>query len=224
LVVRLSFRDLAENASTVTADIAGTVLTTAFTQSQGQGGSATPALPNVNSLPPAGSKPLDARPDPMPPPIQAPDIKSLVDTGKPAPMPPNNPWVASQPNGDGFTGRPVASTEAPPPPTSSAPVQKTPLPPLQYVNHPRVLLEYELNKVGPSGIGKVELWYTTNDGQSWELCADDPRVEGATNGGRHQRAIDLPGDGVYGFHLVVKSRAGLGKPPPRAGDPPQIRF
>jgi hypothetical protein len=28
---------------------------------------------------------------------------------------------------------------------------------------------------------------------------------------------------VYGFHLVVKSRAGLGKPPPRPGDVPKIR-
>src|SRR5262249_38494271 len=157
---------------------------------QTQGGA--PTLPPVNP-PPAVAKPSELKPDPTPP-QQTLDIKSLVDTGKPAPMPPNNPWVASPPNAESFPGRPVASTESlPPNNTTPAPVQKAPLPPLQYVNHPRVVLEYELNKVGPSGVGKVELWYTTNDGQSWELCADDPRVEGATSGGRHQRAIDLPG-------------------------------
>src|SRR5262249_26376904 len=58
LVIRLSFKDLAENASTVTADVAGTVLTTVFTQSQSQGGS--PALPAVNP-PPVASKPFESK-------------------------------------------------------------------------------------------------------------------------------------------------------------------
>ncbi|MBI3411223.1 MAG: hypothetical protein HY040_23050 [Planctomycetes bacterium] len=224
LVIRLTFKDLAENLSTVAAEVQGTVVTTGFSQNPSSTGAGSPSLPAVSPPVAAGSKSLDGKTDPVPPPLQTPESKSLVDTGKPPPMPPNNPWVASPPSADSIPGKPVASTEAPPTTTPPAPVQKTPLPPLQYVNHPRVVLEYELNKVGPSGVGRVELWYTTNDGQSWELCADDPRVEGATSGGRHQRAIDLPGDGVYGFHLVVKSRAGLGKPPPRAGDPPQIRF
>jgi hypothetical protein len=36
--------------------------------------------------------------------------------------------------------------------------------------------------------------------------------------------VNLPKDGiVYGFALVVKSRAGLGKPAPHAGDLPQVR-
>src|SRR5262249_231133 len=37
--------------------------------------------------------------------------------------------------------------------------------------------------------------------------------------------VSLPKDGViYGFYLVVKNRAGLGKQPPRPGDPPHARI
>jgi hypothetical protein len=98
------------------------------------------------------------------------------------------------------------------------------LPPLHYVNQPEVTLEYELSRIGPSGIGSVDLWWTQNDGQTWELYAVDEKIRGATAGGRHQRTVELPpGDAVYGFILVVKSRAGLGRTPPRAGDLPEIR-
>ncbi len=100
---------------------------------------------------------------------------------------------------------------------------RKPLPPLQYVNHPEVVLEYELTKVGPSGVGSVDLWWTRDDGLSWERYADDPTIQGTTQNGRHQRIVELPGDGVFGFILVVKSKAGLGKAPPRAGEAPEIR-
>jgi hypothetical protein len=36
--------------------------------------------------------------------------------------------------------------------------------------------------------------------------------------------IDVPGEGRYGFYLVVRSGVGLGKPPPQAGEPPQMRL
>jgi hypothetical protein len=48
-------------------------------------------------------------------------------------------------------------------------------------------------------------------------------MEGSTLGGRQQATVELPGEGIYGFILVVKSKAGLGKPPPRPGDVPEIR-
>lgn len=109
---------------------------------------------------------------------------------------------------------------------SAAPNRKA-LPPLQYVNHPEVVLKYELVKVGKSGIGTVELWWTRNDGQSWELYAVDPDSKGSTQNGEQQATVELPGEGVYGFNLVVKSRAGLGKAPPRgrcAGDSRRSRY
>src|SRR5439155_1242790 len=48
------------------------------------------------------------------------------------------------------------------------------------------------------------------------------RGQGAVRG---SVTVTLPADGkIYGFHLVVKSRAGLGKSPPRPGDAPQVRI
>src|SRR5205823_4215961 len=37
--------------------------------------------------------------------------------------------------------------------------------------------------------------------------------------------VNLPGEGVaYGFHIVVRSKAGRSLPPPKAGDLPQLRL
>jgi hypothetical protein len=135
--------------------------------------------------------------------------------------------------------RPIASTEfpvqpvqyqVPVPPPQPKPAKN--LPDLQYVNSPEVVLEYELSKVGPSGVGSVDIYLTHDDGQSWDHVATDPAVIGLKNGGRHQGIVELPGDGVYGFSLVVKSNAqvkqemtNLDKKPkgPRGGDAPEIR-
>jgi hypothetical protein len=68
----------------------------------------------------------------------------------------------------------------------------------------------------------VELWLTRNHGTSWERFADDPDVKGNTVGSKYQRRLELPGEGVYGLWLVLRSRAGLGKAPPRPGDAPQM--
>jgi hypothetical protein len=135
--------------------------------------------------------------------------------------------------------QPIASTafpapleqvqyQAPVPP----PINRKPLPPLQYVNSPEVVLEYELSKVGPSGVGSVDIYLTQDDGQNWDHVATDPMVIGKTTGGAHKGIVELPGDGVYGFSLVVKSQAQikqeLAAPEkkhkgPRPGDVPEIR-
>jgi hypothetical protein len=101
------------------------------------------------------------------------------------------------------------------------------LPPAKHVNIKEVDLEYELTRTGPSGIGSVDLWWTLDDGQTWEK-APNPEVKDLVKDGlqtRYQRTVALlEGDRVYGFSLVVKSRAGLGKAPPKAGDVPEVRI
>lgn len=118
--------------------------------------------------------------------------------------------------------------EGKPVPTVSAP--RRPLPPIQFVNRHEVMLEYELKRVGPSGIGKIELWLTRNDGETWEPYAEDPDVPADAAHHRHKRTFDLRdagnrpfADGIYGLTLVVKNRAGAGKTP-RPGDVPEIRI
>lgn len=117
-------------------------------------------------------------------------------------------------------GRLVASSENTTPAAAPAPYTPTrhgPLPPVHIVNNPQVTLDYEVAKVGPSGVGRVELWMTQDDGRTWRRYAEDTDLKPPIT-------VDLPGEGVYGFCIVVQSKAGLGKRAPLAGDPPEMRI
>ncbi len=232
ITIRLSLRDQAGNQAFALADVTGTINTTAFSNPQTAQAAPMPApvFPGVSTtpLPPA---PAAIEPVPVAPPVvEAPKLplppSQAIKTFpmNSAPVVPA-PWTA--PKADD-TGKVVASSQAAPP-ASAVQVQATEprrqLQPLRHVNHTDVTLEYGLARVGPSGIGSIELWWTQNDGQAWELYAVDPESKtGTIREGKHKRTIELPGDGIYGFVLVVKSRAGLGKAPPRAGDLPDIRI
>lgn len=108
-------------------------------------------------------------------------------------------------------------------PSTTAPAPATGQPPLRIVNSTTISLNYKIDEVGPSGVSAVELWYT-QDGRSWqrhsEQKRDDLRPEETTP--RPPYVVDVHGEGVYGFTLVVRSGVGLGDRPPQVGDPPQI--
>jgi hypothetical protein len=88
--------------------------------------------------------------------------------------------------------------------------------PTQITNKSQVSLDYEVTRVGPSGVGSVELYLTDDDGQSWRRFAEDPGLTPPF-------VVNLP-EGSYGLRIVVGSRAGLGRRPPKAGDYPQMRL
>jgi hypothetical protein len=129
------------------------------------------------------------------------------------------------------TASPGISAPPPPTPTPTAPMHGGGAP-LQIVNKRQVKLGFGVGKFGPSGLGTVEVYVTTDDGATWEKSPADPNVSlPVTSEVRGQApvrgtvTVNLPRDGVvYGFYLVVKSRAGLGKPPPHSGVPPQVRI
>lgn len=229
IAVRLSLKDQAGNQAYAAAEVAGTVSTTAFTNPQAAvapapgplSPSAPQPLPQIPSTPeaapslppPVGSMKLP------PPPVDAP--KTFPST----PPPVAASWSASGAKSTD-PGKVVATSQAITQVAQSVPVvePRRPLPPLKYVNHPDVTFEYTLSRVGPSGIGSVDLWMTQNDGQTWEHLAEDPESrKGTMTNGTYKRTLDLPGDGVYGFVLAVKSKAGLGKGAPRPGDLPDFR-
>jgi hypothetical protein len=85
----------------------------------------------------------------------------------------------------------------------------------QLVNSTRVALEYRIDQLGPSGIGKVEVWLTRDGGQTWARLCDDPNRRSPVD-------IDLPGDGVFGLTLVVSNGNGVGNPAPVRGDTPDL--
>jgi hypothetical protein len=105
------------------------------------------------------------------------------------------------------------------------------LPDLQYTNKRQVKLEFDVSKVGPSGLGGVEVYMTTDEGLTWtaapvEANALPVNPDAKSGGPLHGAvAVNLPQEGMrYGFCLIVKSRAGLGKPPPQKGEPPHVRL
>lgn len=82
-------------------------------------------------------------------------------------------------------------------------------------NSMQISLDYEVNKVGPSGIGSVELYLTRDQGARWDRYADDADL-------KPPMIVDLPGEGTYGMILIVRSKAGLGRRAPQSGDKPQM--
>lgn len=76
-------------------------------------------------------------------------------------------------------------------------------------------LEYDIESVGPSGIGRVELWGTRDGGRTWRSFALD-------NDNRSPLLVSVPEEGTYGFRVTVTNGAGFGDRPPSPGDPPEI--
>jgi len=159
------------------------------------------------------------------------------------PLPPGHTGLAEQASGPALAGaagptspvqggipkmQAIASTSdaAPGSPrqaqAATQPNQSRSMPPLQLVNDPEIILEYEVQKVGPSGLKSVEVWLTRDGGASWQIFAEDDKAAEMTSGGKYVRTLRLPQDGVYGLSLVVKSKAGLGRPAPRAGELPEM--
>ena len=179
----------------------------------------------VQSSPSVGLVPPIPPPStPVAPPVVAPipSDKIIADSMQPPPQPPvEKRDVAVQPLGG-----------VPPNPFDVKPAvqpQKA-LAPLHYVNKHQVLLQYEVKRVGPSGVGGMEVWLTKDDGASWEPYAEvrDNNIEALQ--GRQERNFEFRDkddkgfpDGVYGLALVVKNRAGLGHTP-RPGDTPHMRI
>jgi hypothetical protein len=89
-----------------------------------------------------------------------------------------------------------------------------PTPKVRAVNSKRIVLDYEVKDVGPSGVSAVDVWFT-RDGRRWEKCES-----GAQRTSPY--VLQVKEEGLYGITLVACSGIGLKKRPPRPGDAPQI--
>ncbi|HKB39467.1 MAG TPA: hypothetical protein VKD72_23725 [Gemmataceae bacterium] len=183
-------------------------------------GSASPvASSETPPVPPAGDPPLQ-RVSTSPTPPRSSLGSSAVEDLTPPPSSSKEPGgvVASSPTAVGPT--PPASLPSVTPEKDLA---------VQVINTRRVTMEYEVAKLGPSGVGSVDLYVTRDNGLKWDRIEGDYGASPPASGGKHGEAlhrtlsVDLATDGVYGFYLVVKSGAGRGQEPPRTGKPPQWR-
>ncbi|MBN2578052.1 MAG: hypothetical protein JXB10_03595 [Pirellulales bacterium] len=76
-------------------------------------------------------------------------------------------------------------------------------------------LDYDVEAVGPSGIGRVELWGTRNGGRTWQSF-------GVDNDTRSPLSVDVDGEGLYGFRIVLTNGVGLSTGPPQTGELPAV--
>ncbi len=83
------------------------------------------------------------------------------------------------------------------------------------VNKRRFELEYDIQAIGPEGIGKIELWGTRDGGQTWISFGTDPD-------NRSPFVVGVENEGLYGFRIVVETNAGSQGTPPRSGELPEI--
>ena len=106
---------------------------------------------------------------------------------------------------------PVTNT----PPSGSSNPQFPPGQRPRMVNSRTFEMDYEIDSVGPSGVAKVELWGTRDGGRTWSSYGTDPD-------NRSPIRVNVEGEGLYGFRIVVQSGSGLGGLPPRSGDSPEL--
>lgn len=186
-------------------------------------------LPVMNALPASGTsgvKIISGAVSSGPKATPIPDQVEVITPKKagnavvtPAPAPGASPTV------DLTTHRPAQ-------PTSSQPIEIEPLPDKtvvkaqptptrrnhlsvnrHLVNHSRVSLEYQLDQVGASGVGRIDVYLTRDNGQSWQKVGEDTDKKSPVE-------ITLPGDGNYGISLAVTNGRGFGGGAPQAGDSP----
>lgn len=174
--------------------------------------------PPAPATPPA---PVAAAPatQPLPPP-NAPVAPSVAAAPTPTtqavaqPTPPAPPVQPTTPPATVQTthtvSQPATLTNAS---TPSTPSTTTATGSRQVLNTTRVGIDYNVGRVGPSGLSKVEVWATQDQGRTWQRVGEDSDQ-------RSPAEVDLPGEGVYGIRLVGVNGNGFGGKAPNAGDTP----
>lgn len=110
---------------------------------------------------------------------------------------------------------PAPQTQLPPSAQANTPQTERPTPAKSIVSSPTVSLDYRVDRVGPSGLGKVDIWITPDQGDSWRRLAEEaPR--------RNPLQINLPGEGLFGVRLVAINGNGFGGNAPKRGDQPNF--
>jgi hypothetical protein len=93
----------------------------------------------------------------------------------------------------------------------------------QATNQLRFDLNYQVEQRGPSGISRVDLWVTRDDGRSWVWWSQHDGREPALKVNL-ATAANTQSEGTYGFRVVPVSGAGLSDATPVAGDAPDLRL
>ncbi|MER3415169.1 MAG: hypothetical protein C4297_03025 [Gemmataceae bacterium] len=205
LALRIQVQDLAGNVGVVTRELAPSSVLTPAPNSESE--SLRPIMPTSNK---SGAPSTAAY---EPPPFPAAVSSESGTVARPGDVVPGVIASSDAPARPRSTAAPLEQVASPP----SAPQPAGPvMPAVQYVNSLRFDLDYEIARVGPSGVGTVELWVTRDDGRTWQRLGEDPDR-------RPPFPVELQEEGVYGFKLIVRNKAGLGRGIPQPGESPDVR-
>ncbi|MCA8996639.1 MAG: hypothetical protein KDA80_06635 [Planctomycetaceae bacterium] len=83
------------------------------------------------------------------------------------------------------------------------------------VNSRAFRVGYQVDGVGPSGVGSVQLYITEDNGQHWFHYGTDSDRQSPMQ-------VTVPKDGTYGFSFRIVNGLGLVTPPPQPGDSPDV--
>lgn len=75
----------------------------------------------------------------------------------------------------------------------------------------RFRLNYGIDAIDPSGVARVDLWMTRDDGQTWNAWGSDPDNQSPF-------PVEVEEQGRYGFRVVIHSKDGLTGQGPSSGD------
>jgi len=87
--------------------------------------------------------------------------------------------------------------------------------PIQIIGSKRFRLNYGIDSIDPSGVARVDLWLTQDDGKTWQAWGSDPDNQSPF-------PVQVQQEGRYGFRIVVHSRDGLTGQGPSSGDDPDM--
>lgn len=144
-------------------------------------------------------------------PAAVPALAAPAKTQVPAPVAPPLDAAPVQP--------PLAAAPAVPPTQVSkdaAPpmMSRPPLPLYRLVHSKRITLNYDVENIGPSGVARIELWYT-KDHRTWQKHPATPQAG-------FPFVVEVEGEGLYGFTLVARNGLNQGQGPPSPGEVPQV--
>lgn len=86
---------------------------------------------------------------------------------------------------------------------------------IQMIPSKRFRLNYAVDAIDPSGLARVDLWMTRDDGTTWKTWGSDPDNQSPF-------PVEVEEEGKYGFRIVIHSRDGLTGRGPSSGDKPDI--
>ena len=83
------------------------------------------------------------------------------------------------------------------------------------LNTTNAQIDYRIDTIGPSGVGRVDIYMTPDRGATWVKAGEDADKQSPAN-------VSLPGEGLFGIRLAITNGNGFGGRAPKAGDRPQF--